>query len=247
VERLDREHRLGAETISEVRQLARDVPARQVDEVESIEHGDRLRPKVPAVTGWSNLAPVLEGTLVRVEPLAAEHEPALWEAGQDPEVWRWMPVVASTSREHFHRWIEQMLEDTAAGRQASFVTTLRASGAPIGHTSYLALRPEHRGLEIGGTWLGSQWWRSGANIETKLLLLTHAFETLECIRVEFKTDELNERSRKALEGIGAKFEGIFRSHMIVRGDVIRDSAYYSVIAAEWPETRDWLARRLEQH
>jgi RimJ/RimL family protein N-acetyltransferase len=140
-----------------------------------------------------------------------------------------------------------MLEDTAAGKQASFVTIERTSGAAIGHTSYLALRPEHRGLEIGGTWIGRDWWRSGANVETKLLLLGYAFAELECIRVEFKTDELNERSRKALEGIGAKFEGIFRSHMIVRGDVIRDSAYYSVIATEWPEARDKLERRLARH
>jgi RimJ/RimL family protein N-acetyltransferase len=199
------------------------------------------------VAEWEQLGPVLEGRLVRVEPLAAAHEAALWQAGSDPEVWRWMPLNAASSPEHFHGWLERMLEDGAAGKQASFVTVERTRGAAIGHTSYVALRPEHRGLEIGWTWLPSDRWRSGVNVETKLLLLTHAFDQLECIRVEFKTDALNERSRKALEGVGAKFEGIFRSHMIVRANVIRDSAYYSVIAAEWPETRDWLARRLARH
>jgi RimJ/RimL family protein N-acetyltransferase len=199
------------------------------------------------MSDWGQLGPVLEGKLVRVEPLSEAHEAALWEAGSDPEVWRWMPLNAASSPEQFHGWLEQMLELSAAGKQTSFVTVDRGSGAAIGHTSYLALRPEHRGLEIGWSWLAPSFWRSGANIETKLLLLAHAFDELECVRVEFKTDERNERSRKALEGIGAKFEGIFRSHMIVRGDVIRDSAYYSVIAAEWPETRDWLQRRLARH
>jgi RimJ/RimL family protein N-acetyltransferase len=196
---------------------------------------------------WEHLGAVLEGRLVRVEPLAAAHEAALWEAGGDPEVWRWMPLNAASSQEHFRGWVERMIEDSEAGKQASFAIIDRESGAAIGHTSYLALRPEHRGLEIGWSWLAPARWRSGANIETKLLLLAHAFDELECIRVEFKTDARNERSRKALEGIGAKFEGIFRSHMVVRGDVIRDSAYYSVIAAEWPETRDWLQRRLARH
>lgn len=196
---------------------------------------------------WDGLNAVLEGELVRVEPLRAEHEPALWEAGNDPEVWRWLWINAASSPERFHEWVEQALTDSAAGKQASFATIDRASGRAIGHTSYMTLRPEHRGLEIGGTWLGREWWRSGANVETKLLLLGHAFETLDCMRVEFKTESTNERSRKALAGIGAQFEGIFRSHMIVRGDVIRDSAYYSVIAAEWPQAREALERRLAAH
>ena len=199
------------------------------------------------VTGhWDELAPVLEGALVRLEPLDSAHEESLHDAASDPELWRWMPFNAS-SADQFKRWISQMLEESAAGRQSTFVTIDRASGLPLGSTSYLALRPEHRGLEIGWTWLRRDAWRSGVNVETKLLLLGHAFDKLDCIRVEFKTDALNERSRKALEGIGAKFEGVLRSHMIVRADVIRDSAYYSVIAAEWPETRDWLERRLAKH
>jgi RimJ/RimL family protein N-acetyltransferase len=196
---------------------------------------------------WPGLAKVLEGELVRVEPLRADHEAALWEVGHDAEIWRWMPLTPTASPELFHGWMEQMLGESAAGVRASFATIDSRTDVAIGHTSYVALRPEHRGLEIGWTWLGREWWRSGANVETKLLLLGHAFDDLECMRVEFKTDALNERSRKAIEGIGAKFEGIFRSHMLVRGDVIRDSAYYSVISAEWPATRDLLQRRLARH
>ena len=172
----------------------------------------------------AQLKPVLEGSLVRLEPLDEQHREELREAAGDPEIWRWMSLNASASPE-------------------MFATIDRASGVAIGATGYHAMRPEHRGLEIGGTWLAPQWWRGGANRETKLLLLRQAFEALECIRVEFKTDALNERSRKALEGIGARYEGIFRSHMIVRGDVIRDSAYYSIIASEWPTVREKLTTR----
>jgi RimJ/RimL family protein N-acetyltransferase len=191
------------------------------------------------------LQPTLRGELVALEPLHERHREQLWEAAADSEIWRWMPFNASASRENYDRWFEGMLEESAAGRQASFATI--ENGVAIGHTSYLALRPEHRGVEIGWTWLRRQSWRSGANAGCKLLLLEHAFGTLDCIRVEFKTDALNERSRKALAGIGATYEGIFRSHMIVRGDVIRDSAYYSVIASEWPTVREALSRRLARH
>jgi RimJ/RimL family protein N-acetyltransferase len=195
---------------------------------------------------WEQLRPTLDGELVRLEPLGPEHAEALRKAGRDPEVWRWMPLNASLP-ELFERWFESMAAECEAHRQVSFATIDRPSGTPIGHTSYMALRPEHRGLEIGWTWLSPDHWRGGANIESKLLLLDHAFDVLECIRVEFKTDALNQRSRKALEGIGAKFEGVLRSHMIVRSEVIRDSAYYSVIAADWPAVRERLQTRLEAH
>ncbi len=195
---------------------------------------------------WEQLGSVLEGATVRHEPLSEAHRAALRDAAADPEIWRWMPLNGSAPGQ-FERWFELMAQEVDAGRQASFATVDRASGLAIGHTSYLALRPEHRGLEIGWTWLRPDRWRSGANVESKLLLLSHAIDTLDCIRVEFKTDERNERSRKALEGIGARFEGVLRSHMIVRGDVIRDSAYYSVIAAEWPAVREQLSRRVAAH
>jgi RimJ/RimL family protein N-acetyltransferase len=196
---------------------------------------------------WDRLGPTLEGRLVRVEPLAEAHEAELREAAGDPDIWRWLPLNAGSSPELFHDWLLDALERKEAGAEAPFVIVDRATGVAIGSTRFLALRPEHRGLEIGWTWLAPSQWRSGANVETKLLLLGYAFEQLECIRVEFKTDELNERSRAALAGIGAEFEGILRSHMIVRGDVIRDSAYYSVIAREWPNVRARLQGRLQAH
>jgi RimJ/RimL family protein N-acetyltransferase len=194
-----------------------------------------------------HLAPTLEGKLVRLEPLSEAHEAELREAASDAEVWRWMSFNASASPEHFHRWLRDALANREGGSEAPFAVIERASGVAIGSTRYLALRPEHRGLEIGWSWLAPSAWRSGANVETKLLLLGHAFGALDAIRVEFKTDQLNERSRRALLGIGAQFEGIFRSHMIVRGGVIRDSAYYSVIAREWPRVRGELEARLAKH
>jgi RimJ/RimL family protein N-acetyltransferase len=120
-----------------------------------------------------------------------------------------------------------------------------ATGKLVGSTRYLALRPEHRGLEIGWTWLAPAHWQTGANVEAKLLMLEHAFESLGCLRVEFKTDSRNERSRAALAALPARFEGIFRKHMLVRGGERRDSAYYSIIDEEWPEVKVNLGRRID--
>jgi RimJ/RimL family protein N-acetyltransferase len=120
-----------------------------------------------------------------------------------------------------------------------------ATGKLVGSTRYLALRPEHRGLEIGWTWLAPAHWQTGANVEAKLLMLEHAFESLGCLRVEFKTDSRNERSRAALAALPARFEGIFRKHMLVRGGERRDSAYYSIIDDEWPEVKVNLGRRID--
>ncbi len=180
-----------------------------------------------------------------LEPLAMRHEQGLFEAARNPEIWRWMPSNAAESRENFHRWFEDALAASEAGTEAAFATLDAHTGAPVGSTRYLALRPEHRGLEIGWTWLTPSHWKSGANIEAKLLMLEHAFENLDCMRVEFKTDARNERSRGALAALPAKFEGIFRKHMLVRDGQLRDSAYYSIIDDEWPEVRDNLRERLE--
>jgi RimJ/RimL family protein N-acetyltransferase len=117
----------------------------------------------------------------------------------------------------------------------------------VGSTRYLALAPEHRRLEIGWTWMGRDAWGTGANVEAKLLLLEHAFERLGARRVEFKTDALNERSRGALEALPARFEGIHRKHMLVRGGESRDSAWYSVLDDEWPQVKKNLRRRVDVH
>ena len=193
---------------------------------------------------WERIAPRLEGEIVVVEPLAPEHEDGLWQAASDAKIWRWMPVNAIESREMFAAWFAEALERTAAGLDQAFAVVDARSGSPLGSTRYLALRPEHRGLEIGWTWLSSAAWGTGANVEAKLLLMRHAFDELGCIRVEFKTDALNERSRAALEALPARFEGIFRKHMLVRDGALRDSAWYSVTDEEWPVVRQNLLDRL---
>jgi N-acetyltransferase len=194
---------------------------------------------------WKNLAIVLEGEIVRLEPLERRHEQGLFEAAQDERIWRWMPYDASGSSEGFHSWLEDALAASEAGTEAAFATVDAGTGKPVGSTRYLALRPEHRGLEIGWTWLAPAHWQTGANVEAKLLMLEHAFERLGCLRVEFKTDSRNERSRAALAALPAKFEGIFRKHMLVRGGERRDSAYYSITDDEWPEVRENLGRRID--
>jgi RimJ/RimL family protein N-acetyltransferase len=193
---------------------------------------------------WKNLASVLEGKIVRLEPLARRHEKGLFEAALDERIWRWMPYDASGSGESFHAWLEDALAASSAGKEVAFATLDAHTAEPVGSTRYLALRPEHGGLEIGWTWLAPTRWQTGANVEAKLLMLEHAFERLGCLRVEFKTDARNERSRAALAALPAEFEGIFRKHMLVRGGERRDSAYYSIIDEEWPEVRDNLTRRI---
>lgn len=194
---------------------------------------------------WKNLAGVMNGKTVRLEPLKLQHEQGLFEAARDPEVWRWMPRDPSQDREDFRWWFRDVLALSETGVEAAFATVDARTGLPVGSTRYLALRPEHRGVEIGWTWLTPSRWGTGANVEAKLLMLAHAFETLGCARVEFKTDARNGRSRAALDALPASFEGIFRKHMLVRDGRWRDSAYYSILDEEWPEVETNLRRRLD--
>ena len=199
---------------------------------------------------WESIARRLEGSLVVLEPLQQSHEQGLFEAAGDPSIWRYMPFDAggtsdlSGSRSAFRAWLDAALAASERGDEAAFVTLDAGSGEPIGSTRYLSLRPAHRGLEIGWTWLSPSRWSTGANVEAKLLMLEHAFGSLGCVRVEFKTDARNERSRGALAALPARFEGVFRKHMILPGGRYRDSAYYSIIDSEWPEVRANLRRRL---
>jgi N-acetyltransferase len=185
---------------------------------------------------------VLEGRVVRLEPLRPEHESSLWDASRDPATWRWLSIVQPNTREEWHTWIEQALAAADDGTELPLVT-IAAQGI-VGSTRFLALRPEHRSVEIGWTWLHPSAWGTGANVEAKLLQLRHAFESWGCRRVELKTDAENERSRGALEALGATFEGVHRKHMLVRGGENRDSAWYSVLDDEWPRVRDHLEKRL---
>jgi RimJ/RimL family protein N-acetyltransferase len=185
----------------------------------------------------------LEGSIVVLEPLGEQHAEELWEAAQAPEIWDWL-VNLNASRELFDYWLEASMESAREGSEGPFATRLRSSGKVVGSSRYLNVRPQDRVVEIGWTWLNPRAWRTGANVEAKLLMLEHAFETLECVRVEFKTDARNERSRAALAAIPARFEGVLRNHMIVPDVGQRDSAYYSVIDGEWPAVRDNLRQRL---
>jgi RimJ/RimL family protein N-acetyltransferase len=195
---------------------------------------------------WQNVARRLAGRLVVLEPLEPRHEEGLWEAASDPEIWRWMPLNAAKSRADFHEWVEDALALGRSGAQVPFAILTASGEREIGSSRYLTLRPEHRGLEIGFTWMARATWGTGANVEAKLLLLEHAFERLGCIRVEFKTEALNERSRRALAALPATFEGVFRKHMLVRGEERRDSAYYSVIDDDWPDVKAALRARVEE-
>lgn len=185
----------------------------------------------------------LEGRVVVLEPLRSEHREELAAVAPDTEVWRWMPLDGSRA-ELFAQWFDAGLEAAARGAEVPFVTRDARTREPLGSTRYLTLAPEHRRLEIGHTWVVRRAWGSGANVEAKLLLLEHAFERLGCRRVEFKTDALNERSRAALAALPARFEGVHRKHMLVRGGKNRDSAWYSVLDDEWPEVRATLRSRL---
>jgi len=191
---------------------------------------------------WPELRDRLDGQLIVLEPIGAEHEPAMRAAAADPVVWRWMQIDASGA-DGFARWFEHALENAEAGTEVPFATVDRESGHVVGSTRFLTLRPEHRGVEIGNTWLERSAWSGGANIEAKLLMLEHAFERVGAMRVEFKTDARNVESRRALEALPAAFEGIFRKHMLIHAG-IRDSAYYAIVEDDWPEVKANLERRL---
>jgi RimJ/RimL family protein N-acetyltransferase len=186
----------------------------------------------------------LEGSLVTLEPLREEHSEGLWEAAQAEEIWAWLTNIGA-GRERFEGWMRASLDAAASGGEGPFAIRSRADGgALIGSSRYLNVRRWDRVVEIGWSWLTPSAWRTGANVETKLLMMGRAFETLDCVRVEFKTDSRNERSRGALAALPARFEGVMRNHMIVPDVGRRDSAYYSVIDSEWPDVRANLERRL---
>lgn len=189
------------------------------------------------------LAVPLEGELVRLEPLQEFHAEELWRAAQPPEIWSWLTNIGA-DRELFELWMEMSLAATAENREGVFATRELRGGTVVGSSRFQSVRPDDRVVEVGWTWLNPSVWRSGVNVEAKLLMFGHAFETLGCLRVELKTDARNEQSRGAMEALPAQFEGVLRKHMILPGIGVRDSAYFSVIDDEWPAVRANLERRL---
>jgi len=197
---------------------------------------------VQEAAGFDQLWVPLTGSLVRLEPLAQSHEAGLWEAARESD-WTWMPIDGGASPAALRRWLDWLLQKAEEREIAPFATVRLADGRVIGSTQCHDIRPEHGRLEIGGTWLAKSEWRTGANIDAKLIQLEHAF-SLGYQRVEFKTHPENLRSRRALQALPAQLEGILRKHLLVRDGQPRDSAYYSVVDDEWPRVRENLERRL---
>jgi N-acetyltransferase len=185
----------------------------------------------------------LQGSHVRLEPLTSDHLDGLCEFGLDPELWRFTTTVLRT-REDMVEYLETALESEQEGTARPFATILLESGQLIGCTRFGDIDLDHRHVEIGWTWVGVPWHRTAVNTEAKYLMLRHAFDTLGCIRVAFKTDSINERSRRAILRLGAKEEGTFRNHMIVQNGRYRHTVYFSVIDSEWPEVKKNLEAKL---
>ena len=187
----------------------------------------------------------LAGRHVRLEPLTLEHVDALACVGLDPQLWRLNPT-AVTNVEEMRDYVVTALDEQRCGMALPFAVVDQASGQVIGSTRYANIVPEHHRLEIGWTWYAAPYQRTAANTEAKLLLLTHAFEALGAMRVEFKTDALNVRSRTAIARLGAVEEGTFRKHMRTASGRIRDSVYFSIVDTEWPAVKARLTGKLSR-
>jgi len=186
---------------------------------------------------------ILEGRHVRLEPMRAEHIDVLCEVGLEESLWRWIPTACRTA-EDIEKYVLLALDEQKRGVALPFVTIEQASGKVIGSTRFGNIDVPNRRAEIGWTWINPKWQRTAVNTEAKFLMLRHAFETWGCIRVELKTDALNEKSRNAILRIGAKQEGIFRSHVITDSGRRRDSVYFSILESEWPDVKQRLLDRL---
>lgn len=188
---------------------------------------------------------VLEGKYVRLVPMESRHLDELCSVGLDEELWRISPDQI-TDREKMRKYVEEAISQYERGISLPFVTIEKTSGNVVGSTRFGNIAPKDKRVEIGWTWIAKDWQRTYVNTEAKLLMLTHAFETWKCNRVEFKTDMLNERSRNAILRLGAKQEGVFRRHIVCEGGRIRDSVYFSIINDEWPDVKKGLEEKLSK-
>jgi len=188
----------------------------------------------------------LEGRHVRLEPLTLAHVPGLAAVGCDERIWKLMLYGDIRTEADMRAWVENLLHRQQQGTDLPFSVIFRETGKVVGATRYMDIRPVHRGLEIGGTWYAMDYQRTAVNTETKYLLLEYAFETLGCIRVQFKADIRNERSWRAIERIGGVREGILRNQYILQDGMFRDSVYYSILDREWPGVKERLEKMLEQ-
>jgi RimJ/RimL family protein N-acetyltransferase len=189
----------------------------------------------------------LQGSVVRLEPLRSEHVPQLWNVVKDSleEMFRWWPYRVD-SLDGFQTFMKLVLAEQERGLAMAFATIERTSGRVVGSTRFLNPDMPNRRIEIGTTWIAPAWQRTAINTEAKYLMLHHAFEHWKCLRVELKTDALNQRSRDAILRIGAKEEGILRKHIIMWNGRVRDSVYFSVLDTEWPDIKLRLEERLRR-
>ncbi len=185
----------------------------------------------------------LEGTHVRLEPLQESHHPSLCEVGLDPDLWTLIPTRV-LDPDQMLNFIRLQLADQEKGTALPFATIDRASNKVVGNTRFMNIDLPNKRVEIGGTWIAKPWQRTAINTEAKYLMMRHAFETLGCNRVEWKTDALNTQSRNAILRLGAKQEGIFRQHIVTWNGRLRDSVYFSVIAPEWPDVKKALEAKI---
>jgi RimJ/RimL family protein N-acetyltransferase len=187
----------------------------------------------------------LTGQLVRLEPLTPEHAADLFAALRvDPSIWRWRTVTPPETLDGMRRQIADALEAQARGDIVAFAQVELATGRAVGGTTYMSISRKDRGLEIGNTWLGKPWQRTGINTEAKYLLLRHAFEVLGAVRVQLKTDRRNVQSQAAIERLGAVREGILRKHILLADGFLRDTVLYSIIDDEWPAVKTGLEAKL---
>ncbi len=192
-----------------------------------------------------NLVPItLTGRHVRLEPLTAAHFEALARNGADADVWRWMPALRPDPRESVRVWCDIVMPMHARGEMVALAIVDLARGEAVGGTTLFDYSAVHHRAEIGYTWLAKAAWRTAINTEAKFLLLRHAFEALECNRVQLKTDARNLRSQAAIERIGAKREGVLRQHIIMPDGYVRDTVMFSIVAAEWPDVKARLEQKL---
>jgi N-acetyltransferase len=187
----------------------------------------------------------LEGSVVRLELMRREHAEACWQVAKNDaeDIFRWIPYAMKTA-EDFRRFVDKILDEQERGESVGFSTVERKSGRVIGSTRFMNIDRANRRVEIGSTWIAPPWQRTAVNTEAKYLMLRHAFDVWGCIRVELKTDALNEKSRNAILRLGAKEEGTLRRHVVTWSGRVRDSVYFSIVDSEWPEVKARLESRL---
>lgn len=197
------------------------------------------------MTNW--VTPItLTGGHVRLEPMTEAHIPGLARIGVGQTFWDFMLYGNMDTEEDMANWVRDILSRAENGTDLPFAVIHIESGRVAGATRYLNIMPRDRGLEIGGTWYGTEFQRTAVNTECKYLLLKHAFEVLKCIRVQLKTDLRNERSQRAIERIGAVKEGVLRNHMILPDGRFRHSVFYSILDTEWDGVKGRLEGMLEK-